>query len=275
MQYLDEKALKFYKIMWYPIPIQKEFFVFNKKLEIEESYNFKEFARNEKNENIKPLIEKINKFWRLYKSLPFVSEIFICNSLTFNAVNPDSDIDIFIIAKKNNIRKARFFSVVFFTLLWLKRTISNKSKKFCLSFYITQDNKNLYSIILDKTDIYLAYRLAHLVPIYQENLDTNSMYISNPRFSSYLPNHPKKYCINLWNGIFTWKSKLKKIIEFIFWWIIWKILEKIIKMIRIPILKNKTKKLWEKWKWIIINDKMLKFYDDKREFISDIFNWKQ
>lgn len=266
-----EKDLTFYKIMWYPTPIQSDFFVYWKKINIEWNFDKRKYSREEKNQFMDTFIKEINSHWKLYKSLPFVSEIFLCNSITFNALKEDSDIDIFIISKKDAIWRARFFSALFFKILWLKRSLKNKKQKYCLSFYITDDNKNLYPIILkNKTDIYLAYRLAHLVPLYHESEKIDNIYKYNPRFSSYLPNHIQDYCINIWNDNFSWSSKFKRFFEFICGWFIGKLFENFIKIIWHPILKNKVKNLWNKWKHIVINDQMLKFHDDIRDRISQL-----
>jgi hypothetical protein len=265
-----EKELTFYKIMDYPVPKQKEFFYFEKKIEKKQKIE-NWFSRDNKNQFIDNFIKKINKHWKLYKSLPFVQEIFLCNSISFNSLKRDSDIDLFIITKKNNIWRARLFSAIFFKLLWIKRSMKNKKQKFCLSFYITEDYKNLYPIMLEKTDIYLAYRIAHLVPLYQESKQNETLYTKNQRFKELLPNHPQKYCINIWNQIFIWKTKIKKTIEFIFSGIFGHLIEKMIKFIRIPILTKKINKLWDKKKLIVINDKMLKFHDDIREQIHLLY----
>lgn len=273
---MKDQKLLFYEIMNYPVPENSEFFEYWAKKENTNHTLNKNFSREKKNENIDQFITKINRFWNLYKSLPFISEIFLCNSITFNSLKEDSDIDIFIIAKKNKLRRARFFSELYFTILWQKRFKNNKKQKFCLSFYTREDNTNLYPIMLkNKSDIYLWYRLAHLIPLYQEKENNDWIYKANSRFNAMFPNHPQKYCINIWTNLFTWKSIFKKIIEFLFWWLFWKLIEKLIKYIRKPILRYKTKRLWDKWKWIIVNDKMLKFYDDKRYQIASIFTIEQ
>ena len=273
---MKDQKLLFYEIMNYPIPENSEFFEYwGKKENLNYTWN-QEFSRKEKNKYLETFITKINKFWNLYRSLPFISEIFLCNSITFNSLKEDSDIDIFIITKKNKLRRARFFSELYFTILWQKRFKKNKKQKFCLSFYTREDNINLYPIMIkNKSDIYLWYRLAHLIPLYQEKENNDWLYKNNPRFNAMFPNHPQKYCINIWTELFTWKSIFKKIIEFLFWWLFWKLIEKLIKYTRKPILRYKTKKLWDKWKWIIVNDKMLKFYDDKRYQIASIFTLEQ
>ncbi len=256
--------------MNYPVPKQKELFYFEKKIEKEQiTQNW--FSRKEENQFMDKFIEKINKYWKLYQSLPFVQEIFLCNSISFNSLKRDSDIDLFIITKKNSIRRSRLFSAIFFKLLWLKRSIKDKKQKFCLSFYITEDYKNLYPIMLEKTDIYLTYRLAHLVPLYQENKSTDNIYTKNKRFKELLPNHPQEYYINIWNDYFTWKTKTKKVLEFLFGGIFGQLIEFIIKIIWIPILTKKIRKLWNKWKQIVINDQILKFHDDIREQIHLLY----
>jgi len=273
---MKDQKLLFYEIMNYPVPKDSKFFEYWAK---KENINFKKdqnFSRDKKNKYIDQFTTKINRFWNLYKSLPFISEIFLCNSITFNSLKEDSDIDVFIITKKNKLRRARFFSELYFTILWQKRFKNNKKQKFCLSFYTREDNINLYPIMIkNKSDIYLWYRLAHLIPLYQEKENNDWLYKNNLRFNAMFPNHPQKYCINIWTELFTWKSIFKKIIEFLFWWLFWKLIEKLIKYTRKPILRYKTKKLWDKWKWIIVNDKMLKFYDDKRYQIASIFTLEQ
>lgn len=272
---IKEKELIFYKIMDYPIPKQKEFFYFEKKKNIKKDIN-NWFSRKDKNNLLNRYIKQINKYWKLYKSLPFIKEIFLCNSITFNSINLESDIDLFIITKNNSIRRARLFSAIFFKLLWIKRSLQDKKQKFCLSFYITENNKNLYPIMIDSTDIYLWYRLAHLVPLYKEKkIIDNDIYIKNSRFKSLIPNHPQKHIINIWNEMFYWKTKFKKILEFLFWWIFWKIIEELIKIIWKPILNKKIKKLWESWKQIVINDGMLKFHRDIRKEISLLYKLSQ
>ena len=201
---MKDQKLLFYEIMQYPIPNNQIFFEYwAKKEKTEYSWN-KEFSRKEKNKCLETFITKINKFWNLYRSLPFISEIFLCNSITFNSLKEDSDIDIFIITKKSKLRRARFFSELYFTILWQKRFKNNKKQKFCLSFYTREDNINLYPIMIkNKSDIYLWYRLAHLIPLYQEEKNDDWIYKANPRFNAMFPNHPQKYCINIWTQLFT------------------------------------------------------------------------
>lgn len=239
--------LIFYKIMNYPVPTLVE----------------GSFSRNEKNPYMQEYITYIERFWRLYRSLPFISSIYLCNSISFNALKENSDIDLFIVTKKKSLWRARFFSVVFFLLLWLKRSLKNKNKKFCLSFYITENAQNLYNITLPKTDIYFSYWLAHLIPLYQEH--KTNIYQHNKRLTSTLPNFPQQHVIDIGSKMFTWTSRIKDFLEYFFWWLSGKFLEKIIKLIWLPIVIYKTKRHKEEGRGIVVNDNMLKFHLDIRK----------
>jgi len=270
---MNKPELLFYEIMNYPIPSNWEIFSTDKKDKIDQTNN--DFSRDKEDPLLQDYIQQIRKHQKIFKSLPWVKSIYLCNSITFNKLNNWSDIDLFIIAKEWFLRRARLASVIIFFVLWLKRSKTKISKKYCLSFYITEKNKNLYPISLPNTDIYLAYRLAHLVPLYQEKKESKTIYNDNHRLLSILPNLSKdNHMINIWINTFEWNTKIKSKIEKYLNWTIWNIVEYMIKTLRIPILIYKTKKLKETWKYIIFNDNMLKFYNDKRKKISLLYRSK-
>lgn len=275
----DQQHLIFYKIMKYDIPHHSSYFLFEKKWwkKQEDILRAQEFPPDEvkyswdkKNTHMDDFIKHINKFTRLYRSIPFIQSIYLCNSITFNALHEDSDIDVFIITKKWSLWRARLWSTVVFFLFGLKRgAIRGKKKKFCLSFYITHTHQNLYNIMLPQNDIYFIYWLAHLVPLYQESPE--NIYTHNKWLESALPNFPGRHCINIWLTPTVGKSTFKKIAEFLFGWIIGKGSELLIKLIRLPIVIYKSKQLKEKGWGIIVNDNMLKFHMDIRKKIHLLY----
>ncbi|MFA5747491.1 MAG: hypothetical protein WC872_00085 [Candidatus Absconditabacterales bacterium] len=279
----NNKYLIFYKIMNYPVPLNSDFLLFEKNLTNLNLFNLNEsnvigqninniknkFSWSKKNYYLDEYINFINKYHRLYKSIPFISSIYLCNSITFNSLKENSDIDIFIVTKKGSMRRARLFSFLFFSLFFIKRGVFGVRKKFCLSFYVSSDYQNLYNILLSKTDIYLPYRLAHLVPIYQEK--ENNIYKYNKWINSFIPNFPGKHIINIGSFKSEGKTKLKILLEFMFGGIFGRAVEFIIKIFWLPINIYKKNKLKAKGRGIIINDNMLKFYLDKREKISLLY----
>jgi len=265
--------------MEYDVPHHSNYFLFEKKWrkkqeDVLRAQDFpssgEKYSWDKKNEYMDQYLEYIKKFNWLYRSLPFVQSIYLCNSITFNALHQDSDIDVFIVTKPNALWRARFWSVLLFFMFGLKRGgVRGKKKKFCLSFYVTQTHQNLYSIMLPQNDIYFIYWLAHLVPLYQETPE--NIYTHNKWLESVLPNFPGSHCINIWNIPQEGKTKFKKITEYLCGGIIGKGAELLIKCIRLPIVIYKTKQLWDKWWGIIANKNILKFHMDIRKKIHLLY----
>jgi hypothetical protein len=115
----------------------------------------------------------VEKFWRkifrftwIFKQIPFIRFAGICNYISFGIIDKKSDIDIFVIAKDNRIFTSKFFLTVLMHLLGIRRHGKHIAKRFCLSFFITDDNINLDYLLIPGYDIYVAYWLMGLVPIY-------------------------------------------------------------------------------------------------------------
>ncbi len=275
----DNQHLIFYKIMGYDIPRDYTYFLFEKKWwkkqeDILRGQEFppdqQKYPRDQKNEYMDEFLKYINKFNWLYKTIPFVQSIYLCNSVTFNALDKDSDIDIFIVTKKWALWRARLRSTVLFFVLGIKRwMLRGKKKKFCMSFYVTHSHQNLYNIMLPQNDIYFIYWLAHLVPLYQETPE--NIYTHNKWLESALPNFPGRHCIDIGVTPVTGASTFKKIAEYIGWGIRGKATEYLIQAIRLPIVIYKTKRLGERGWWIIVNKNILKFHMDIRKKIHLLY----
>ena len=157
--------LVFYDIIWYNYPKNKEYFYLNK--ELAENIKYKSNVEKKLSSDTSKLEKIINKYSFLYKQIPFVKAIFVCNSLTFRSIHKDSDIDLFIITKENKLFLAKFFVWLFlkiFRIYW-----NHEKWKFCAWFWITEIAQDLYPITIYPVDLYLAYWIAHLQPLYCEN----------------------------------------------------------------------------------------------------------
>ena len=271
--------LRFYEIMKYPVPKNAELFFqysdtentnANKLLKnIDKDEWWNSFSRDQKSEYMDEYLQEIKRLKTTFQSIPFVEQIFLCNSISFNALDKNSDIDLFIIAEPGRIRTVKFRSMILFTLKWAKRFWKKTRKKICLSFFITSDSQNLYPISLPSLDIYLAYRIAHLVLIYQPDKEIdNSLFENNKWVKWILPNFQEKQTISLWINHFSWNTKFKNIMETLWDWFIWNIFERIIKHIQKAIIRLKRIRnpVWNKD--VIVSDTMLKFHQDIREKVS-------
>ena len=277
--------LRFYEIMNYPIPKNDKFFFqysdteptnANKLLKnIDENERWNSFSRDQKSDYMDEYLEEIKRLKSTFQSIPFVEQIFLCNSISFNALDKNSDIDLFIIAEPWRIRTVKFRSIILFTLKWAKRFWKKSRKKICLSFFITSDSQNLYPISLPSLDIYLAYRIAHLVLVYQPNEEVNNSFFENNKWVKWiLPNYQEKQVISLWIKPFSRNTKFKNIMEFLWDWFLWNIFEWIVKHIQKAIIRIKRIRnpFWNKD--VIVSDNMLKFHQDIREKVSLKYNVK-
>ena len=277
--------LRFYEIMNYPVPKNTELFFqysdteptnANKLLKnIDEDEWWDSFSRDQKSEYMDEYLKEVKRLKSTFQSIPFVEQIFLCNSISFNALDKNSDIDVFIIAEPWRIWTVKFWSMILFTLKWAKRIWKKSRKKICLSFFITSDSQNLYPISLPSLDIYLAYRIAHLVLIYQPNEEVNNSFFENNKWVKWiLPNYQEKQTISLWINPFHWNTRFKDTMETLWNWFLWNIFERIVKHIQKAIIR--LKRIWNPvWnKDVIISDSMLKFHQDIREKVSLKYNLK-
>ena len=277
--------LRFYEIMNYPVPKNTELFFqysdteptnTNKLLKnIDEDEWWDSFSRDQKSEYMDEYLKEVKRLKSTFQSIPFVEQIFLCNSISFNALDKNSDIDVFIIAEPWRIWTVKFWSMILFTLKWAKRIWKRSRKKICLSFFITSDSQNLYPISLPTLDIYLAYRIAHLVLIYQPDEKVNKSFFENNKWVKWiLPKYQEKQTISLWINPFHWNTKFKDIIETLWDWFLWNIFERIVKYIQKAIIH--LKRIWNPiWnKDVIVSDSMLKFHQDIREKVSLKYNVK-
>jgi hypothetical protein len=57
------------------------------------------FSRDQKSEYMDEYLNEIKRLKSTFQSIPFVEQIYLCNSISFNALDKNSDIDLFIIAE--------------------------------------------------------------------------------------------------------------------------------------------------------------------------------
>lgn len=285
----------FYTILWYPIP--KDYQTYLHISEISHIHNHwitKDIINNMPllsstdsykipNPLISNYIDILKKRWRLRQTIPCISQVYLCNSMSFNALHDGSDIDICIITKPWYLRFARVWSWIFLRIYDLQRSSGkntmNQHGKFCLSFYIDGNHTDISHLRKNSGDIYLSYRLAHCILYYtDETLPDDHLFTTNKKLLSYVPNHPIHQTIILWTPLIIWRSHFKKIIEYFSTNLIGRILQQWIATLRSHIISFKKQSLWPHTKsHIVVSDTMLKFHEDKRTLIQHKrkSRWKQ
>jgi len=89
--------------------------------------------------------------------------------LSFGTVNEESDIDLFVVAKKGRLFIVRSFVTFLFQVLGVRRHGNKTSARFCLSFFVDDESMDLSEIAIEN-DIYLAVWTESLVPVIDDGV---------------------------------------------------------------------------------------------------------
>lgn len=205
---------------------------------------------------------KADKWKWVFGLVPFVQMACVCNYSSFDCVEKDSDIDLLIITKPGRIFLARLFLTFYMQLFGLRRHGEKIAGRFCLSFYVNENNLNFEEILLKNGDIYFAYWLMALKPIY----GTETIWVKIEKE-------------NLWSGKYfenfegrredfrlvdQKKSWWRKWVEFLFGGKIGDFIEKLLGGYFLR-RHNKRQKYLPENASVIVSTKMLKFHNnDKR-----------
>ncbi|MDB5109059.1 MAG: hypothetical protein JWR67_173 [Mucilaginibacter sp.] len=134
--------------------------------------------RYEGNKKAAELIKVGDKISDMLIRFPYVRGIAISGSLSKNFADENSDIDFFIITKKNRLWIARTLMHAFKKLTFLV----NKEDYFCMNYYIDEQQLE----IVEKT-IYTAIEIVTLIPL-QGDSQFERFYAANAWTLHYLPN---------------------------------------------------------------------------------------
>lgn len=143
-------------------------------------------------------------FIKLLTYLPYVEAIFVVNSLAFQNVHTDSDIDLLIISKPGKIWSTRFFTTIVAKLLRVRPRPNFTKDTLCLSFYIDGNSLNLQTLMSDPQDIHEVYWLNALFPVYDPYNFAQKIQTANSWMKDYLPNstaifpHPLRTISHSW-----------------------------------------------------------------------------
>ena len=265
----------FYETLGYPIPLNSSVFAYQQKINPAKSRknsdfwsHWIDFSREKENPYHKEYLTFVKKWDWLYKQFPFVDAIYLANSMAFNALHANSDIDLFVVAQERRVWLARFFMTLMMWVYSIKRSEKITRKRFCLSFFVDRNNQNLESLLLHKRDIYLPYWIAHLVPIYLYRWAL--IYSQNLWIQSFLPNWTSQQHISL--GIYPSQGRglFRKIIEICFYWWIGDFFEYCIQKIWSLRIRYLIAKKPELHCGVLYTKSILKFHNDKRNRYSEL-----
>jgi hypothetical protein len=213
----------------------------------------------------------------IFKYLPFIKLVAVCNSLGMNNAKEESDIDLFIITAKNRIWITRLLLIAIIALLGLRPPKEKAKDKICLSYYITAEHLDLGDTRILADDIYLVYWLATLNNLYEREDYFNKFYQANLWLKSYLPNWQPVlpgYRRRLEDNFFS--RTLSGLGEFFGQKEYGDYFDYLAKRLQQKFMSQQKKDVAVRHKnWVIIKDDILKFHvNDRREYYLDLFEQK-
>lgn len=120
--------------------------------------------------------------------IPYIKAVFVCNTLALGHAEKESDIDLLIVTRKHRIWTTRFFVTLVLSVLRLRRHGRHVTDRLCLSFYVTEDALDFSHILIDDPDIYFAYWIATLLPLYDPENVEKKIHRQNTWLNLLLPN---------------------------------------------------------------------------------------
>lgn len=269
------RTIAFFDLFDYPLTLGELFFFFPKKisfttlssaLENLEEVKIKEgFCFLKDRENIIEIRQRrynyaqkkialARKVSWFFKLIPTIKLIAVSNIIGFHNLKKESDIDLFIITKKNRIWVTRFLTVLITKFLNVRPKPENHTDKICLSFFISESALNLENLALEQ-DPYFYYWFTGLKPIYEKNKMFKKFLQENLWIEKYLPN---------WKDSLHLKTQDFKKPKKPLW--IFNIFEWLSRKIQLKMLPSDIKKDMNKNLNVIVSDKILKFHTNDRRY---------
>lgn len=225
-----------YTLLWVELPAQKKFLEYSPKTTINENnYDYstpwvwwEELTQASYVCSYDAEIsELLDRLWRWCRWIPFIENVFLAWSSTFGRY--EDFYDIVVVTNVRRVWVSKIF-IQFYIFVITQFSKQKKSKELRLVLVVDRLHIDLQWIRRGVGDLMSVYWLAHLVPIYFQHQDTQSMlFDANKRITYLLPYHPLCAVINLWIQVYEWMSNIRRSLEYIlsssFWdgidWIVY------------------------------------------------------
>lgn len=135
------------------------------------------------------------KWWRtklavgLLRHVPFIRMVGVGNTLADQTAGEGSDIDLFIVTDPKRLFTARLLVTTLLQSAGLRRHGKKVANRMCLSFWATTEHLDLSDIAFDPYDIYLAYWVAGLQPVFDREGTYREFLKANRWVGSYVPGY--------------------------------------------------------------------------------------
>lgn len=125
-------------------------------------------------------VELIVRYKWFWQSLPFMSNIAVCNSHSLGMSDEGSDIDLFVVTHKKYVYLVRLLMVLGLQVLGMRRHGTLVKSRFCLSFFV-EEGFDLKEISLEN-DYYMSLWRENLWWLFDSDFDDIYSVCGNSKF---------------------------------------------------------------------------------------------
>jgi hypothetical protein len=122
---------------------------------------------------VKPRQKLAERFWKktkkhawLFANVPFIKMIVVSNTLSYDNVTENSDIDLFVVARNGRVWTTRAFLLAWMTLFGVRVRSEKKFLKFSPEMFVDESAMDLSQCAL-ANDYHLAYWVVDFVPVWK------------------------------------------------------------------------------------------------------------
>ncbi len=210
---------KFYEMMWFPAPFQKELFAFfsneeEKKLPWWEPLALSRWKLSTKGLRVQSFLES---YWYIWKYVPFVEMVFVAWDSTFNWNEDHYPIWLWVVCSRWRFRWWYLFTRL--CVSWISLYSRAHWSTWCSLLYVLEEwDLSLLHMKRSEYDIWSIYSLAHFSLWYKKYEQISySLYEENLWLKEYLPNHPLDFVIWLSQNLILGKKEFIITVESILW----------------------------------------------------------
>lgn len=211
------------------------------------------------------------KFIKLFRHIPFIKMVAVCNTLAYNNCSREGDIDLFIITKSNRLWLTRFLVIGILKLFKARPTTEKKQDAIDATFFMSEEDLGINDLKIAEQDIYLTYWVDQIVPVYDidntyQKFQKANQWVKDtlPNSIGYQLNDQRTICPNWYSK--SGSFKLKILLDWQFW-------ENMVRKYQLKIMPQVLKEMMNKDSRVVVNRRMLKFHrDDRRGEYQERFN---
>lgn len=208
---------------------------------------------------------RVHRALRVFRFLPFIRAIAVCNSLAYNNVRPESDLDLLIICRAGRMWTARLFTAGTAKLFGWRPSAAHTRDTICLSFYLSDHALSLESLLAGKDDRYLHYWIDQLVTVYGDQRLVEQLRNVNLWHRRRLPNafHGSTARRRLVTDT-VWSRMGRSVLEALHGGTFGAVLEDGYRRMQERVLPSNLQHLANRDSRVVLNQAMLKFHENDR-----------